>query len=616
MSRFELLGRLLGFTVAVWLSSGVRLHAEAIWVEGEHAERSTMNGHPWYDQVQRSLFSGGDFASNFHETKAGEAEYTLTVQDGGEYQVWVRANPFESLLEMQWDNGDWQSVITRTSLDSTNVAEAGALDIRFLGWINAGEGTLDKGKHTIRFRMHSANSNHGYLDCFVVTNQPFSPQGIRKPGEPIAVTDGWFPFSPTDRRFGEDNAIDLRHLNESNAGDGGFIVVDGDHFVQKGTGQAIRFWGVNGPPRQLETPEDFQQHGRLMAKYGVNLIRIHSSFYDKNGQIDPAEVMKRIEMVHAFKQAGIYSHLSIYFPLWLEPDANNPWLSGYDGQTHPFAALFFNQDFQRQYQAWWKAILLTPHPATGQRLVDEPALAFVEIQNEDSCFFWTFKPEEFPPALRKEIETRFGSWAAKKYGSVKAARSKWGWWQKHENDDVSAGRLGIRPLWNVFNDKKLRDQDTAAFLVDVQREFYQQMYDFLREIGFQGAITCSNWVTASPEVLGPLEKYSYTVGDFIDRHGYFGCLHKGENSAWSVRNGHTFRNRSALRFEAEDGDGLSFVHPAVDITYANKPSMISETTFNRPNRYRSEAPLFFASYGSLQGTDAFCLFAGRCRVFG
>ena len=39
--------------------------------------------------------------------------------------------------------------------------------------------------------------------------------------------------------------------------------------------------------------------------------------------------------------------------------------------------------------------------------------------------------------------------------------------------------------------------------------------------------TCSNWTTASPEVFGPLENLSYTAGDFIDHHGYFGCRNGG-----------------------------------------------------------------------------------------
>ena len=37
--------------------------------------------------------------------------------------------------------------------------------------------------------------------------------------------------------------------------------------------------------------------------------------------------------------------------------------------------------------------------------------------------------------------------------------------------------------------------------------------------------------------------------------------------------------------------------------------MISETTWNRPNRYRSEAPLFYAAYGALQDSDAIVHFA-------
>ena len=47
----------------------------------------------------------------------------------------------------------------------------------------------------------------------------------------------------------------------------------------------------------------------------------------------------------------------------------------------------------------------------------------------------------------------------------------------------------------------------------------------------------------------------------------------------------------------------------MDIHYDNKPSMISETTFCRPNRYRTEAPLYFACYGVFQASDAIVHFA-------
>jgi hypothetical protein len=47
----------------------------------------------------------------------------------------------------------------------------------------------------------------------------------------------------------------------------------------------------------------------------------------------------------------------------------------------------------------------------------------------------------------------------------------------------------------------------------------------------------------------------------------------------------------------------------MDPSYDGKPSMISETTWNRPNRYRSEAPLYYAAYGALQDSDAIVHFA-------
>jgi hypothetical protein len=170
--------------------------------------------------------------------------------------------------------------------------------------------------------------------------------------------------------------------------------------------------------------------------------------------------------------------------------------------------------------------------------------------------------------------------------------------------------VSFRPLWNIANEKSARDQDTAAFLFEVQAKFYQDTVAFLRKLGFRGLITPSNWATASPEVFGPLEKLSYTTGDFIDRHGYFECNHKGDNAAWSIRNGHTYSDRSALRFDGPDpAKPRQFVHPVMDPHYDRKPSMISETTFCRPNRFRSEAPLYFAAYGALQDSDGIVHFA-------
>jgi hypothetical protein len=71
-----------------------------------------------------------------------------------------------------------------------------------------------------------------------------------------------------------------------------------------------------------------------------------------------------------------------------------------------------------------------------------------------------------------------------------------------------------------------------------------------------------------------------------------------------------YADRSALRFDAGlPGKPKLFVNPVMDPHYENKPSMISETAFERPNRYRSEGPLYYACYGALQGSNGFIHFA-------
>lgn len=584
-----------------------------IWVEGEKPVRSSMHRHPaWYDLVKRDQLSGGDFITNFHP-EIGQASYRADATEAGKYTLWVRANPTATKLSYRVNDGPWTAAdLAGSARETTNIAADGKIDLRFLAWSRPGEVTLKKGVNAIHFRMESDNLNHGALDCFVLANGPFEPKGVLKPGEvarrTTPVEPGWQVFDPTPDLFAPDAGFDLRALNEPEAGRGGFIAAKGSNFVHSASGEPVRFWAVNGP--FATDREGVRREARMLAKRGVNLVRIHRPYFDKaTGEVDPAAVRTAIETVADLKAEAIYTHFSIYYPAWFAPEPNLPWLRGYDGASLPFAALYFNPEFQAKYWTWWDALLTTPDPATGKRLVDEPAVAGVELINEDSYFFWTFDPKNIPDPQLRLLEGQFGAWLKAKYGSTAKARAAWGG-AALPRDAPGEGRMGFRPLWNIANERTARDKDSVRFLAEGQRRFYAETIAHLRKVGFRGVIAASNWATADPRVLGPLEKYTYTVGDFIDRHGYFSCGAKGDSSGWSIRDGHTYVDRSALRFDPE-GPGLPklFNHPAMDIGYDGKPSMISETTWNRPNRFRSEAPLFYAAYGALQGTDAIVHFA-------
>lgn len=604
--------RVLSFVVL--LSALPRLSlAEWIWIEGENAASTNIQPHPWYSgQIRKDQLSAGGFLSHFNSAQKGEASYHFTADASGNYRLWIRANPVQTVLKYSLNGELPVNVPTGNPVESVNLASDNKPDLRFIGWLDAGPVTLKSGKNILTFTMDSPNNHHGALDCFVLTNEPFLPAGILKPDQQAeaarqlaAANQGWVAWNPPEDNF-RPSPIDLRSLNEKFAGENGWIAARGEHFVHSRNGQPVRFWAVNG--MGTKEPSDFARSARMLAKYGVNLVRAHGSIFDgRTGELEAAAPIKHGQMIDALKAEGIYTLLSVYFPLWMTPEAGAGWREGYNSNKHPFALLYFDPEFQQLYRDWWREILTTRTPS-GTQLLDEPALMGIELVNEDSLFFWTFNYDNVPDPQMRKLEKRFGDWSSSKYGSLDATLQAWN--STHKRDDIASGRLGFRGLYEMTTQRTKRDQDTAAFLFEVQESFYKDTVAYLRKLGFKGLITASNWTTADNTVLGPLEKLSYMPGDFIDRHGYFGSNHKGENASWSIRNGHTYSNVSALRFDpAEPGKPKTANNPVVDPMFNARPSMISETTWSRPNRYRGEAPPVLGLYGALQGTDAIVHFA-------
>src|SRR5579871_975708 len=150
--------------------------AEFFWIEGEKPTKSTMNRHPWYDQVKKDQLSGGDWISNFEPKKVGEADYSVTVKEPGKFEFWVRANPIQTKLSYRLNDGGWNPIeIDKSGGEPINVAGDGKFDLRFVAWAKVGTVELKTGANAIQFRMNSDNSNHGGLDCFVLSTEPFRP---------------------------------------------------------------------------------------------------------------------------------------------------------------------------------------------------------------------------------------------------------------------------------------------------------------------------------------------------------------------------------------------------------------------------------------------------------
>ncbi len=585
-----------------------------IWVEGENSLSTNMKPHPWYaGSVVKADLSGGDFISNFGPDE-GRAKYQFTAPQAGTYVFWIRANPVgDPRVDYQLNGGAWTPIDFKSPVDLINIAADSKPDLRFIAWIKIGAVTLDAGRNTVAFRFHSANNNHGSLDCFLFTQAPFTPNGKLKPGEKLGTDEpGWWAFEPGPETFRKDALLDLRSLNEEVAGQSGFVRADGDSF-RLGNGQPVRFWAVNTSAPSADLSKDQMDFmAARFAKLGINMVRIHGGLFDRAGndptKIDTARLDNYFYLINALKKQGIYVHLSNYFPLWLTLKASDgiPGTDELIGKI-PFGLLIFEPRMQQIYKSWIRQILTTRSPYSGRTLAEETSVGLFEIQNEDSLFFWTFQPAALGRGPRELLESRFAAWLANKYGSLGAAFAAWQG-DKHPDDSATAARAGLYGAFEMSSagfpkqspDRRKRLLDQVHFLAQTQHDFYVAMRKYVRdELGAKWPVSASNWTTAPG--LGFLERYTYSGVDVIDKHGYFGGKHDGNGAGWSVRNGHTYQDKTAMY----DPESVPFQY----VRLPGHPHIQTEIAWNKPNRYIAEGEPLISAYASLQGVDGVYLFA-------
>jgi len=575
--------------------------AEEIWIEGEDATRHSMQRHGWYDDVDRDNLSGGDWLSHFAAGDAPRAEYAFDVKGAGDFHFWIRCNTVATpRLDYRLDRGAWRSIDTSQPLQVTNIASDGKPDMRFVAWVHAGQLRLKPDSHTIEFRFQSENNNHGAIDCFLLCTTPFRPRGALRPGERSGnANSGFFAWEPGVDVFSPNALIDLTYLNEEVAGQQGRVRSEGNRFVL-GDGQPVKFWAVNAGPGiwQLD-PESQVYLAKRLAKSGVNMVRLHGAIYGaRDPKVDRHKLDHLHRMVHALKTEGIYVSLSFYFPLWFQ----------LDDDRHPFMLLFFDPEMQKIYRGWASELLTTNNPYTGIPLSRDPSVSMVEIVNEDSHFFWTFKKDNMPAHRWRYFTQQYGDWLRKKYGTLPKAVEAWGGITE-AGDDLAKGRVELYGAWDMTSDgvgsndaKVARLSDQVRFLTENMRGFYRDTIAYFREqCSYDGLISCGNWHVADASTLDALERYCYTAGDVIDHHGYFDSGHSGDASSYSVRPGQEFTSQSALH--------LHHHNPLPFVETNGHPHIVSEIGWPAPNMYRAEFPFVASAYGSLSGLDGIFSFA-------
>lgn len=437
--------------------------------------------------------------------------------------------------------------------------------------------------------------------------------------EAQAEEPGRWAFEPKPDEFSPAALLDLRSLNEKVAGESGYVRVSPDGDFLLGSGKPVRFWAVNTNvgreqpyrPRPLwrKTEPDLARHARFLAKRGVNMVRLHAHVNpDVKANpdaaltdINPSERDWIWRTVAAMKKEGIYTTISPYWPNTTPLGASWGIPGGTQQSVH--GLLFFDEKLQEGYRAWLKALFTEKNPYSGVPLAQDPSVAIIQIQNEDSLLFWTvnaIKGEQ-----RRRLGLKFAEWLRKKHGSLDAAFTAWSN-DALPGDDRAAGVADFHNLYEMTQNrsggraKRLADQ--LQFWSETMHQFHRQTADYLRkELGCKQLINATNWKTADTVRLNDAERWTYTANDVLATNHYFGGMHVGPNEGWAIVNGDQFTSESALREPRKLPVNLKQVK--------GYPMLVTESAWVMPNGRAVEGPFLVSAYQSLTGVDAFYWFA-------
>jgi hypothetical protein len=430
----------------------------------------------------------------------------------------------------------------------------------------------------------------------------------------------WFAFQPS--REVVPGVIDMDRWLDRPAGKHGGVRMVKDRFVFEDD-TPVKFWGVNlSYTANAPDKETADFTAARFAKYGVNAVRMHKFTYptgqmgigDANDstRMDPKGLDRLDYFVSKLKENGVYFGWSHSYGYHVVPGDRKRLLAydeiarNFNGNTYAF--INFADDVQDLMIEMVVNLLKHKNPYTGRTYADEPALCFLELQNEDDIFFYTSeKAFNACPTYRKRFLEQFAAWLKERYGSQEKLKAAWEGALRPEETLADANIVPQLNPW-FFGEDHLPGQkggarrrllDTAAYLHHLQNRFYSRFVKAIRDAGYQGPLNGSPW--QAPSMLPHYYNlYSdYKVG-YIDRHNYFEG--KGPDM---------FASMLSRPGSGYFGSGLQQV--------VDRPFVLSEWIHVYPNVYAAEGPAIVAAYGmGLQGWDASYEFQSQAerRVFG
>lgn len=249
-------------------------------------------------------------------------------------------------------------------------------------------------------------------------------QGNSAPGQP-----GWFPFT-ISTQDSSPSAIDLSGLNEKPAGASGLLRAQGEDLVD-GKGRVVRLFGTNFCGTACFPPEELApQIAAHLAKNGVNVVRLHhmdndwgqgsSIIGDNEASTLHEQNLARLDKLAAELIAhGIYININLHVSRTY-PGTPKGAPSYSKGLDH------FHRPFIEKFQAFTKALLNHVNPHTGRAYKDEPGVAVIEMNNENSILLNPWWTADLPEPFQGELRAMFLKYLKTRYKDTAALQAAWG----------------------------------------------------------------------------------------------------------------------------------------------------------------------------------------------
>ena len=386
----------------------------------------------------------------------------------------------------------------------------------------------------------------------------------------------WFPFS-IPWNYCEDSRIDLSYLLDPPAGRHGYLKVKDGHFYFE-DGVRARFWGLNIHSNEACFPTHGQAEdiAKRLAQLGCNAIRMHFLDYEApagiiDGGYDDSQhfsssQMERLDyFIYQLKTNGIYVCFDV-FGLGARKFKPGDDVPEFDKIKRGAGGIsFFDERIVELSKKFARDFLSHKNPYTGNSYLNEPAIAMVEMTNENTLFLERIY-KAFPPYYKEEIERLWKEWLVSKGRDPDMVKGEW-------NED-------------------------RQFMFELQKGYQEEMYGYLRSLGLKVPIGSSN-IPYDSLILA-----ADTDMDFMDMHVYWDLCDELE----------TLHNRPLIR--QDSSDPRTIVNTISMAKVYNKPLVSTEWGSNWPNDWRAVDVLTTASYAALSDWDAMFLYAynGGCDM--